>query len=74
MALSALAFQVQNGLLEVDAFRAVEVVTLVWFVIVGGLAAVLCWLDNPWEDRKFASDFAMMTTCTSVIFVPFCFF
>jgi hypothetical protein len=73
MALCALAFEIPNGLLDVDAFTAVAILTLAWFVIVGGLAATLCWLDNPWEDRKFACDFAMMTTCTAVIFVPFCF-
>jgi hypothetical protein len=73
MALCALAFEIQSGLLDVNALAAVEIVTLVWLVIVGGLAAALCWFDNPWEDRKFASDFAMMTACTAVIFVPFCF-
>jgi hypothetical protein len=73
MALCALAFEIQSGLLDVNSFAAVEIVTLVWLVIVGGLAAALCWFDNPWEDRKFASDFAMMTGCTAVIFVPFCF-
>ena len=73
MALCALAFDMQSGLPDVDASTATAIVTLVWFVLVGGLAAALCWLDNPWEDRKFASDFAMMTTCTAVIFVPFCF-
>ena len=73
MALCALAFEMQNGHLEVDAITAVGIVTAVWFVIVGGLAAALCWLDNPWEDRKFATDFAMMTTCTAAVFVPFCF-
>src|ERR1700690_2176777 len=71
MALCALAFEIQTWLPGIDAFTAVEIVTLVWLVIVSGLAAALCWLDNSWEDRKFASDFAMMTTCTAVIFVPF---
>jgi hypothetical protein len=74
MALCVLAFEIQNRLLDVDPVRAIEIVTAVWFVIVGGLAAVLCWQNNPWEDRKFASDFAMMTSCTALIFIPFGFF
>lgn len=52
---------------------AIGMVTAAWFIIAAGLATALCLTDHPWEDRKFASDFAMMTTCTAAIFVPFCF-
>ena len=73
MALCVLACEIQGGLRDVKGFVAVEMVALIWFVIVSGLATALCWFDNPWDDRKFAVDFAMMTSCTAVIFVPFCF-
>jgi hypothetical protein len=46
-------------------------VTAVWLALVGSLAFLLHRLDNPLEDRKFAADFALMTSCTALIFVPF---
>jgi hypothetical protein len=49
----------------------VEIVTAAWLILVGGSIVVLNWLDNPWEDRNFAVDFALMTSCTALIFVPF---
>jgi hypothetical protein len=71
VALCALGFEVQIRLLDVDSVTALAVVTATWLLLVGGLVSTLCWLNNPWEDRKFASDFAMMTSCTALIFVPF---
>jgi hypothetical protein len=72
MALCTLALATQNRRLDGGVSSAAEIVALVWLAIVGGFAGALCWFDKPWEDRKFASDFAMMTSCTAVIFVPFC--
>lgn len=73
MALCVLASEIQGGLRDVNGLIAAELAALVWLVIVSGLTTALGWFDNPWEDRKFALDFAMMTSCTAVIFVPFCF-
>ena len=42
-----------------------------WALIVAGLASALSFMREPWEDRKFATDFAMLTSCTALIFVPF---
>ncbi len=42
-----------------------------WVLIVAGLASALSFMKDPWEDRKFATDFAMLTSCTALIFVPF---
>jgi len=69
--LFALSFAIQDRFIAIDATRAVEIVTAVWLVLVGGIVIVLNRIDNPWEDRKFASDFALMTSCTALIFVPF---
>jgi hypothetical protein len=69
--LFASSFAIQNRFIAVDATSAVEVVTAFWLTLVGGIVMVLKWFDNPWEDRKFARDFALMTSCTALIFVPF---
>jgi hypothetical protein len=68
--LFALSFAIQDRFIAVDATVAAEIVTAVWLALVGGLVTALKWLDNPWEDRKFANDFALMTSCTALIFVP----
>jgi hypothetical protein len=72
--LFALSFAIQDRFIALDTTSAVEIVTAAWLVLVGGSVVVLSWLDNPWEDRKFAIDFALMTSCTALIFVPFSLF
>jgi hypothetical protein len=69
--LFASSFAIQDRFIAVDATAAVEIVTAVWLALVGGLVLVLNRIDHPWEDRKFANDFALMTSCTALIFVPF---
>jgi hypothetical protein len=69
--LFALSFAIQDRFTPIDATVAVEIVTALWLALVGGLVIALKWIDNPWEDRKFAADFALMTSCTALIFVPF---
>jgi hypothetical protein len=71
VALFALSFMVPDRFIAIDATAAVRVVTAIWLALVGGIVMVLNWTDNPWEDRKFASDFALMTSCTALIFLPF---
>jgi hypothetical protein len=68
--LFAFSVAIQDQFTDIDAIAAVEIVTTIWLAIVGGLVMVLDRLGNPWEDRKFASDFALMTSCTALIFVP----
>lgn len=74
VALFALSFAIQDRFIAIDAIAAVEIVTGIWLAIVGGLVLALNRLGNPWQDRKFAHDFALMTSCTALIFVPFGFF
>jgi hypothetical protein len=69
--LFASSFAIQDRFIAIDATAAVEIVTAIWLALVGGIVMVLNWIDNPWEDRKFATDFALMTSCTALIFVPF---
>lgn len=71
MAIYALGSQLQNTLPHLSSSDSVEIVTGAWLLTVAVLAAILRRLDNPWEDRKFAGDFAMMAGCTAVVFVPF---
>jgi len=69
--LFAMSFAIQDRFIAIDATAAVEIVTAIWLALVGGIVMVLNRIDNPWEDRKFANDFALMTSCTALIFVPF---
>jgi hypothetical protein len=69
--LFALSFAIQDHFVAIDATTAVEIATAGWLALVGGVVMVLNWIDNPWEDRKFTNDFALMTSCTALVFVPF---
>jgi hypothetical protein len=71
VALGIISLEVQSRVFSVGAIGALNIVVIAWLFVVGGLVAVLCWLDDPWMDRKFASDFALMTSCTALIFFPF---
>ena len=50
---------------------ALEIVAATWLLLVGTLGLVLYRMKNPWEDRRFAREFAMMSSCTALIFVAF---
>ena len=69
--LFALSFAIQDRFIAINVIDAVEIVTAAWLALVGSCVMALNWLNNPWEDRKFANDFALMTSCTALIFVPF---
>lgn len=69
--LFALSFGIQDRFVALDTTSAVEIVTAAWLALVGALVMALNRLNNPLEDRKFANDFALMTSCTALIFVPF---
>jgi hypothetical protein len=69
--LFAWSFAIQDHFIAMVTATAVEIATAIWLALVGGVAMALNWFDNPWEDRKFANDFALMTSCTALVFVPF---
>jgi hypothetical protein len=69
--LFALSFAIQDCFIALDTISSVEIVTAAWLALVGGLVMTLNLVNNPLEDRKFANDFALMTSCTALIFVPF---
>src|SRR5579863_3592305 len=72
--LFALSFVVRDRFVAIDATAGVQIVTAIWLALVGGIVMVLNRIDNPWQDRKFASDFALMTSCTALVFLPFSLF
>ncbi len=65
-----LGWEIQAFFPGSPVFTAVAIVTVVWVFIVIALASVLYAFGDPWEDRRFATDFAMMTGCTAVVFLP----
>jgi hypothetical protein len=65
-----LGWELQALLPGSGVFSAVAIVTGVWVFVVITLASILYAFDNPWEDRRFATDFAMVAGCTAVVFVP----
>jgi len=69
--LYALSLEIRETLHAASVVAAVEIVTISWLLIVATLTSILCWMKNPGEDRQFVTDFAMMTSCTALIFVPF---
>lgn len=69
--LFALSFAIEARFAAIDVTAALEMVTAIWLALVGGAVMLLKSIGNPWEDRKFADDFALMTSCTALIFVPF---
>jgi hypothetical protein len=71
VALYAVSLEIHATLHAASAIAAVEIVTASWLLIVAGLTSVLCWMKNSGEDRAFVTDFAMMTSCTALIFLPF---
>ena len=68
--LFALSFAIQDAVGRLSASAAAEVATLCWLGIVGALALLLFKKDDS-ADRQFADDFALMTSCTALIFVPY---
>ena len=70
LALYFLGWELQALLPGSSVFSAVAIVTGVWLFLVLTLASILYTFDNPWEDMRFATDFAMMAGCTALVFVP----
>ena len=70
LALYFLGWELQTLLPGSGIFSAVAIVTGFWLFRVLVLASVLYTFDNPWEDRRFGTDFAMMAGCTALVFVP----
>jgi hypothetical protein len=42
-----------------------------WLCLVGGPAFLLNRIDKMSGDSKFVTDFALLTSCTALVFVPF---
>jgi hypothetical protein len=72
--LSALTFAVQGRFSGLGAVAASEIVTGCWLALVAALALPLSAREDSSADRTFVGDFALMTSCTALIFVPYGFF
>jgi hypothetical protein len=73
--LFALTFSIRHTFPALGATLAAQIVTGAWLILVAVLAVLLS--GNQQEEltyRKFVNDFALLTSCTSFIFVPYGFF
>lgn len=71
VALWILSFEYQYRHPGADGISIMKIVLVAWLLIVAGVTSALSLMKDPWGDRTFAADFALMTSCTALIFVPF---
>jgi hypothetical protein len=74
VALFSARFAMQNVWIVLDPSAALGIVTGVWLVAVSVCAFIFGQVERDADDPKFAGDFALMTSCTALVFVPFGFF
>ncbi len=68
--LFALSFAIRDAVARLSTIAAAEIVMVCWLGIVGALALLLFTKEES-ADRQFVDDFALMTSCTALIFVPY---
>jgi hypothetical protein len=68
-ALLGLSFALQKGLL-LSPVAAMQTVALLWLSLVYAASVLLIRVGEASEDAVFAGDFALLTGCTALIFVP----
>ncbi len=68
VALFAFSLMVQHAFTGLGAIAATGIVTACWLILIASLALRA---KEGSTDRKFADDFALMTSCTALIFVPY---
>ena len=73
IALFGLSFALQDGLL-LSPGAAIQMATLSWLSLVFVAAIFLNRVDSESEDANFTADFALLTGCTAMLFVPAGFF
>lgn len=69
--LFALSFAVQNRFNGLGALAAAGAVTGCWLALVAAIALLLSAREDGSTDRRFIGDFALLTSCTALIFVPY---
>ncbi len=74
--LSALSFSIKPIFPALPDATATQIVTGSWLILVAALAALLSAKEEEEESihRRFVNDFALLTSCTAFIFVPYGFF
>jgi hypothetical protein len=73
IALLGLSFALQDGL-RLSPGSATQIAALLWLSLVSAATVFLNCLNSVSEDSKFTGDFALLTGCTALIFVPAGFF
>jgi hypothetical protein len=71
LGLFALSSAVQDRFSGLGALAAAEIVTGGWLALVAALALLLSAREDGSTDRTFVGDFALLTSCTALIFVPY---
>ena len=75
--LFVMSYAIQHAVIQLDAIAAAEIVTTCWLGLVGALTLFLSrangrqYTNEEPADRQFVDDFALMTSCTALIFVPY---
>ncbi len=74
--LFALSFSIRHIFTELGPTLATQIVTGCWLLLVAALAALLSAKQEEESTtyRSFVDDFALLTSCTAFIFVPYGFF
>jgi hypothetical protein len=73
VALLGLRFALERGLL-LSPMAAIQMAILLWLLLVSLTAMLLSRVGGEREDTAFAGDFALVTNCAALIFVPIGFF
>jgi hypothetical protein len=79
VALFVWSYMVRDAVAGLNLIAAAELMTACWLMLVAVAALGLSRIENRRTkegsmDRKFVGDFALMTSCTALIFVPYGFF
>ena len=73
--LSALSLSIRPVFPGLSDTTATQIVAGAWLILVAGLAVLLSAEEEEESThRRFVDDFALLTSCTALIFVPYGFF
>lgn len=60
--------------MDITPAAAVLIAAVLWMSLVGSLAFLLSRIQHTPEDHRFATDLALFTGCTVLVFVPLAFY
>jgi hypothetical protein len=71
VALFGMALVIRNRLIAVEPASVALPVLGLWLCLIGVPALLLNRMEKKSDDTKFVTDFALLTSCTALVFVPF---